>query len=376
MELFDILKVRTGIPVNDPMDVLFARNKTPSDYGETKVTVIMHVDPRSEAAHEEKPEYFDTILEAAQYVLREQSMYWYDTDRCTTLIIGSKSGITKIDDRVFSGTRNSHSGATIKEVVIPNCVTSIGEEAFGTSDSLWKDYVNFIEKADLPDSIVEIGKNAFYNCFRYLLSSFPKNVKSIGEYAFYKCEGITADLDLSNVKTLGVYAFSECKKIKSVILPTIETISDYAFYKCSALQNVIIPEGIKTIGKYALASCGSLKDIQLPETITTIGKGAFSSTGITCISIPDGVTKLNTYTFAGCEYLSAVILPSTLVEIGDREFRNCTSLKSITIPSSVMSIDKNAFYDCSNITITIDKPRDSIPNSPWGAKNATVIWNG
>ena len=27
-------------------------------------------------------------------------------------------------------------------------------------------------------------------------------------------------------------------------------------------------------------------------------------------------------------------------------------------------------------TITINKPQDSVSGAPWGATNATVVWNG
>ena len=57
-------------------------------------------------------------------------------------------------------------------------------------------------------------------------------------------------------------------------------------------------------------------------------------------------------------------------------FALCTALTNINIPESVADIGNNAFYLCNALdTITINKPKDSIAGAPWGAPNATVVWN-
>ena len=49
---------------------------------------------------------------------------------------------------------------------------------------------------------------------------------------------------------------------------------------------------------------------------------------------------------------------------------------SISIPDSVTSIEDKVFMNAVYlIKITINKPQGSISGSPWGATNATVIWN-
>jgi hypothetical protein len=42
-----------------------------------------------------------------------------------------------------------------------------------------------------------------------------------------------------------------------------------------------------------------------------------------------------------------------------------------------MSIGSGAFNGCTNITsIVVHKAEGSIKGAPWGATNATVIWDG
>ena len=58
-------------------------------------------------------------------------------------------------------------------------------------------------------------------------------------------------------------------------------------------------------------------------------------------------------------------------------FANTKTLTSIVIPTNIEQIGNNCFSNCPNLkTITINKPTDSISGAPWGATNATVIWNG
>ena len=43
----------------------------------------------------------------------------------------------------------------------------------------------------------------------------------------------------------------------------------------------------------------------------------------------------------------------------------------------INSISNTAFAGCTNLeTITINKSEGSVSGAPWGATNATVVWNG
>ena len=100
-------------------------------------------------------------------------------------------------------------------------------------------------------------------------------------------------------------------------------------------------------------------------------------TNLESVEIPDGVTAIDEKAFDYFTSLKTVIIPNTVGVIYEFAFRGCTSLTSIEIPSSVNSISPDAFRNCNNITtITVHKPEDSIAGAPWGATNATVIWDG
>lgn len=82
------------------------------------------------------------------------------------------------------------------------------------------------------------------------------------------------------------------------------------------------------------------------------------------------------YAFADCTKLALTSLPSTVKSIALDSFRNCKGLTTLTFEGTPTSIENNAFRGCTNLT-TIYVPWGSgeVANSPWGATNATIVYN-
>ena len=61
--------------------------------------------------------------------------------------------------------------------------------------------------------------------------------------------------------------------------------------------------------------------------------------------------------------------------ISKQTFSGCTALAFISIPDNITDIDSTAFENCPNLgVIQIKKAENSIAGAPWGAENATVVW--
>ena len=188
----------------------------------------------------------------------------------------------------------------------------------------------------------------------------PPLLEHIGDQCFHSCENLTK-LD-----------FSKMKKLKS--------LGESAFYYAKNVSEMDLSmcENLTTIGERCFGEMNSVKEFILPNTIQIIPSGCFRyCLSLETMNIPDSVLTLQPQSFIGCNKLAHVTLPLSLISIQDYAFLNCSSLTSIEIPSSVNRIISSSFSGCSNLaTITINKPQDSISGAPWGAPNATVIWNG
>ena len=147
---------------------------------------------------------------------------------------------------------------------------------------------------------------------------------------------------------------------------------------------LFVPNYIENLNlsNYCLEYTVSEVIFEEPSSVKIIGDYTHSNSGFSNwkalrkITLPNSVTKLESG-FNHCQSLSEITLSSALTTLPMMCFYNCKSLPSITIPSSITSFGYNCFGGCDNLTtIIINKPQDSITGAPWGAPNATVIWNG
>lgn len=269
----------------------------------------------------------------------------------------------------------------VTEVVIPDGVTKIGEEAFLNCKNL--------TSITIPDSVTEIADGYFYNgafsgCLSLTSINIPDSVTKIGNRAFYNCPKLTSIMIPDSVTIIGEGAFIGCKTLASITIPSSVTeICNSVFYDCSSLISITIPDGVEEIGDYAFKECSSLKSVSLPDSIIKIGKGAFEKcsslasvtipdsvveiskaafsycSSLTSITIPNGLTKLNSHILRDCTSLKSIVIPDGVTEIGDFAFGN-SSISSAIIPDSVTKIGEYIFWECINLVSVIAPPNKQL----------------
>ena len=91
----------------------------------------------------------------------------------------------------------------------------------------------------IPNSVTSIGDYAFIVCSGLTSVTIGNSVTSIGDYAFYYCSGLTSVTIGNSVTSIGDYAFNSCKGLTSVTIPnSVTSIGEWAFYDCLELLDV------------------------------------------------------------------------------------------------------------------------------------------
>ena len=122
-------------------------------------------------------------------------------------------------------------GKEIKQLVIPNSVTSIGDGVF--------EECNALTSVIIPNTVKSIGEGAFACCDGLTSITIPKSVKSLGKWAFWGCNGLTSVIISDGVTSIEMETFRGCSGLTSVTIPnSVTSIGKNAFYNCTGLQEV------------------------------------------------------------------------------------------------------------------------------------------
>ena len=126
-------------------------------------------------------------------------------DRCTKIVIEFPENINgSIKSEMRSYTHN------IKEIELPDTVTEIGAEAF------WAYEFYNVEKITIPDSVTIIGDNAFRECYGLTTVILGSGLIKIGENAFWSCHSLTSITLPNSVTMIEVQAFAFCYNLESI----------------------------------------------------------------------------------------------------------------------------------------------------------------
>ena len=284
-------------------------------------------------------------------------------ENCTSLkSITIPSGITKIEKSLFKGCTSL---CTINIAENNPSYCSVNGVVFDKDKTKLVIYPQGLQGAyEIPDSVTTIEEGAFSGCSKLSDITIPNSIKSIEKFSFANCDALSSIIIPNSVTTIEEGTFENCTSLKSITIPSgITKIEKSLFKGCTSLCTINIAEnnpsycsvnGVvfdKDKTKLVIYPQGLQGAYEIPDSVTTIEEGAFSGCSkLSDITIPNSIKSIEKFSFANCDALSSLIIPDSVTTIEEGTFENCTSLKSITIPNGIVSIKNGAFMNCKALT--------------------------
>lgn len=285
--------------------------------------------------------------------------------------------------------------SSLKEIIIPDSVTSISRYSVTSAGSTSSNYYTFayctsLERVVLGSNVTKIGKYTFYGCSS-LKEIEWSGVTALYGYAFAACgfeeltlpEQITffntyAFADNVNLKKVYYYSsvsqnylFANCTSLETVAIKTDQafTFSSTTFSGCTSLAAFYVDENnasftvidnflVRTDTMEATAIPGILltqEVVTIPEGITTFPAVFQNDTALKTVYLPSTITSLPSSAFSNCSSLENVIFADNcaLSAISASAFNKCSSLKNIDLPDNITTISSTAFQYSGLISIEL-----------------------
>lgn len=180
-------------------------------------------------------------------------------------------------------------------------------------------------------TVTKIATWAFYDARNTLTEvTLPNTVDEIGYQAFFKCSNLTNVTIPEGVKKIGQAAFYGCSQLTSITIPSTITDMDTAFSGNTALSHVTLTNGISKISSNAFERC----------------------TGLTEVEIPASVDQICPFAFNGCTNLKRVLLEKNIKTINVNAFKDCTNLSDVKYNGYKTDWDRVTVNTTGNDTLT------------------------
>ncbi len=284
----------------------------------------------------------------------------YIRENLTALEVLDLSGanMTAFPNRglAFYSTMGLSENTTLKKVVLPEGLETIGNSAFAMCSAL--------EEINIPSTVTQLGRWILEGCKSLKTINIPTGVTTIPESCFYNAGLTSIDIPAS-VTTIGNWAFDNCP-LEKVVIPSSVT---------SLGEPLTPPDGNYTFGSsmyYDDNSVAQLTEVEINANVTEIPDCCFAyQARLTKVTIPAGVKRIGSDAFNGCP-ITDVTLPENLEVIGARAFAYA-KFTSLSIPSKVTTIGGSAFNGCKIILIDLPATIASLHATAFNWEDATIV---
>ena len=254
-------------------------------------------------------------------------------------ILDNSKNIYSKDFVINAGVVTKYLGSS-EVVTIPEGVSELSPCLF------WDNQI--IKEVRLPNSLISISGDTFYNCNNLEKVKIPVNCKFMGNNPFAGCPKvkvinessyfnlIDGDLYNKNFTRLIYYPISKTDE-KYAIDSRCKILGKHSFYLCNNLKEVDIPESIIKLENNPFSGCNRIiinnkskyyhvEDSIIYDRYYSSVVGCLNSINTNCLVLKD-VRRICRNSFWNCKGIKKIILPKTLEDIGYNPFVNCSNIE-------------------------------------------------
>ena len=251
---------------------------------------------------------------------------------------------------------------TAQDLIIPENVEYIGDEAFASMDIRANVIFETTKLSEvsphlfggsvisgnliLSSSITEVGNDAFYGLIVNGNIEFGNSNFKVKPYAFDNVI-VFGDIKLGNVETIEEHAFQYASVRGNIDLGNnLKYLGTGAFYGVTMEKgNIVIPGSLESIGSYAFQNfMAPNSNLVLNEGLVNIQPSAFQGSIFAGdLVIPNSVVVIQSSAFSKAKFNGTLTLGNSVVTIGDMAFYSNGFTGGLEIPTSVTAIGNSAF---------------------------------
>lgn len=339
------------LPSTTASTTLYAIYLTPTSYTTTSQYVVVPKTVNAIAGSSSKNMFGSSSDSTLKYITLHRNTTTigsYALYGCKTL-----TGISHSDGVVALGSYAMAGCVELVKYRFSPLTQSVGTFAFAYDTKL--ESVTNLENTQVS----QISEAMFCECSSLYEILLPNTITSIGNEAFEACKKLTSvDLSKTKTATIGVKGFAYCGNLSKIQFPTTLTlIDDGAFAEDKNLRSVqnLEKTNVSKIGYGVFEGCSNLSSVKLPQALSTLGESAFEGcSNLTAVSGFENtaVKILEARTFANCSSLSTLSLARGLTKIETEALIGCSTLRNLDTLSTtkVTTIGKSALKDTAGLT--------------------------
>lgn len=301
---------------------------------------------------------------------------FYGSKRLLSLVIPNT--VTSIGEEAFAETN-------FRSIVVPASVNKIGDRAFG--DEIELITINAVEPPVLTSSCMGYtsdqeldrilvmcadkssankyrdnnqwgefmiaGKNEYKGTVHMSGTGRPLSEEIVGQ--IQTMPGNITNLKITGKLTDNDWVLLNRNLVRCYDLDLSEldctSVPWRAFKDMKRLQFVKLPSKATSLDSEAFVGCSSLVSVKLGDNLTEIGDEAFLDlSSLRFMELPSSLRRIGKRCFEGTNCIQTYKSPATLTDIGDGAFAKCQTLRSIDLSASnLWSINPSTFKNCGHL---------------------------